>query len=286
MIEEEDAVEFIDIDILVNMVKMAFAMENWEEVISLSTRLLETAKVIASHPSKTSGERIETKRHISYYFGYSYLMQGLAFQKLKQYALSIECIEYYRDLSWLNDSTDEAITIVEDFNKFAKANLLTLDILTGNRNKLPEYTEFLQQNPDQILSGLITILESAILYSYNVDHVLEPLRSHIRDASFYTEQVLATKYLSYSFMLALYYSLNDHTQEAIIISLHNLSLCDKLGNDKYFKKTIALFETIKIYASVSQLEEYSRILKIIFEGEISNEKGHRFSRSFSSSHFQ
>lgn len=286
MVEKLTSTEYIDADTLVNMVKMAFAFEDWEEVISLATNLLESAKGNINKPNIVTGEKNRTKRHISYYFGYSYLMQGLAFQKLKCYTKSLECIEHYRDLSWLNDSSDEANTIIDDFNMFATANLLTLEILTGNIDKLSDYVQFLEHNQDQILSGLITILESAILHSYNVDHVLDKLKKYIRDPSTYSEQVVATKYLPYCFLLALYYSLNNNIQNAINMSLHNLVESDKIGNDKYFKKSVVLFETLKLHASSLQTMEYSLLINKIFEGEISNEKGINLSHRFSSSHLQ
>ncbi|MDR0270485.1 hypothetical protein [Paenibacillus sp.] len=280
MIENYTSIEQIDIDTLVNMVKMAYEFENWREVISLSASLLDSAETINNNPYKGLHVGLETKRHISYYFGYSYLMKGLAFQKLKMFPYAFECIDYYSDLSWLDDSTDEANTVIEDFRKFAKGNLLTLEILTGNKTKLSEYVEFLEQNHDQILSGLITLLESAIYHGYSIDRELEQLTYYVQD-SYHADKVLATRYLSFSFMLSLYDSLNNNLKNAINRSLHNLVFSDKIGNDNYFKKSVILFETLKPHASASQLRDYSTLIKKIFEGEISNEEGFNFSHRFS-----
>lgn len=42
-------------------------------------------------------------------------MKGLAFQKLKQYSKSIECISFYSDLTWLDDSTEESAIVISFF---------------------------------------------------------------------------------------------------------------------------------------------------------------------------
>ncbi|GAF08986.1 hypothetical protein [Paenibacillus pini] len=152
MVINDNTSEVVEIDTIVNFIKMASTFENWDKVISLSTSLLDSATEII-HTDKNTIQT-KKKRHISYYFGYSYLMKGIAFQKLSQYLEAKECISYYSDLSWLYDSTEESATIIADFKLFSKANSLTIEILMGNREKTLEYVEFIKENPDQVLSGL------------------------------------------------------------------------------------------------------------------------------------
>lgn len=272
--------ELIEIDTLVKMIKMAFSFENWTKVLDLSNQLIIKAKSTYEQDSRPKMER-----HIAYYFGYSYLMKGLAYQKLKEYLLSSECITYYSDLNWLNDSSVESLTIIEDFKRFAKGNFLTLEILSGNNNKLDEYIQFLLDNPNEIISGLITILESAIVYSYNVDDKLSNLLNYVQRFSHDEEQVMGVKYLSVYYMHALYsYKLKKFT-DALDSTIHTLIKSDKLDNDKYFKKSIALFEILKAYATVSHLKEYSSILNRIAKGEIEDEKDNYFSNSSVGDHW-
>ncbi|MGM1047301.1 MAG: hypothetical protein ACQEXX_14270 [Bacillota bacterium] len=280
MLENDISIEPIEIDSLVSMIKMAYSFENWERVISLSTTLLDSVKDIRLEQSQLIKTNKRLNRHISYYFGYSYLMKGLAHQKLKQYSKSIECVSYYADLSWLDDKTESAKIVIEDFHFFSRANSLTLEILTGNKYKMSEYIDYLENNSDQVLSGLITILESAIVHHFNIDNEISLLMRHVRDYSFYKEQVIASKYLSLQYMLALYNYLNKKYSYALDYTIHSLVASDKLNNDKYFKKSVALFEILKTHASVPQLTEYSNILNKIFKGEMENEESLNFSSYF------
>lgn len=261
------SIESIEVDSLIDLIKMAYAFENWEKVLTLSSSLLDFAMQV-----KNDRLGVRTKRHLVYYFGYGHLMKGLAYQKLKQYSKSVECILLYADLSWLEDSSQESVTTIADFKLYAEANMLTVQILMGNKNKVHDYVEFLQSNPEQILSGIITLLESAILYSYNIDKQIDLLTPHIKDSSFYVEQVVASKYLSYKFLLAVYQYLNYSYASAIVNTLHNLIDSDKVKNDNFFKKSVTFFEVLRTKASESQLEQYSCILKRIFKGEIVNEE--------------
>lgn len=259
----------VEMDTLVKMIKMAYAFENWEKVLILSTKLLDTANKILQTEQK---HLVKLDRHIAYYFGYSYLMKGLAFQKSEQYPKSFKCIAYYSNLDWLNDDTTECKKIIRDFKSFAKANGLTLEILSGNKSKLNDYVRFIVENPDQILSGLITILESALAFSYSVDNELSFLMHHIKDASHYKEQVVAAKYLSLHYLLACYKYTNGSYSEAVDLILHTIIHADKQNNDSYFKKSVALFEVLKPNSSVTQQNEYSIILNKIYEGGDNNEK--------------
>ncbi|MNB85595.1 hypothetical protein D3C75_325090 [compost metagenome] len=266
-----------EIDTLVKMIKMAYAFDNWKKVLTLSNKLLNAANKILLTETK---HLVKLDRHIAYYFGYSYLMKGLAFQKVEKYPNSFECIAHYSNLEWLDDETEECKKIINDFRSFAVANTLTLEILNGNRNKLKDYVTFLEENPDQILSGLITILESSLAFSYSVDEELASLMRHIKDPSHYEKQVISAKYLLLYYLLACYKYTNGICNEAVDLILHTMIQADKKNNDSYFKKSVALFEVLKSNASDSQLSEYSIILNKIFKGENEYEKS-----TYSRSHF-
>lgn len=259
----------VEVDTLVKMIKMAYAFENWEKVLTLSAKLLEAVNEILLTESQPY---TKMDRHIAYYFGYAYLMRGLAYQKQEQFSASLECVALYSNLDYLGDSTKESKQIIDDYKQFARANGLTLEVLRGNRERLNDYVLYLEEHPDQILSGLITILESALHHTYTVDTELTTLMAYIKDPNCYSDQIAAAKYLSLHYLLAFYMYRNYRYTEALDLSLHTLMQSDNLGNDGYFKKSVALFEILKTHASVSQLNEYSNILKKIFKGANEHEK--------------
>ncbi|MCM3782031.1 hypothetical protein M3231_03510 [Neobacillus mesonae] len=271
--------EPLDLDTLVKLTQINYTIENWEEVLSLSDDLMALAKEVHKELVETESTTHIFKQHIIYYFGYSYLMTSLSYQKLGDYNKSREYISFYADLDWLNDQSETGKLIIQDFKFFASANEIQLDVLDGNKDKVPEYVQFLDENPEQVLQGLINILRSANQFNYRVDSDITKLSEHVENYIAYSgDKVRSAHYLSYQYQLALYKHKKQEHVAAIDIALHVLVASDLLNNDKFFKKAISLFEVIKKYGTVSQLKSCYDILNdIIMRGDLSNEKDHSFS---------
>ncbi|WP_211745705.1 hypothetical protein [Paenibacillus sp. Marseille-Q4541] len=269
--------EPLDLDTLVKLIKINYSIENWEEVISLSDELITLAKEVHKELVETDSTSHIFSQHIIYYFGYSYLMTSLSNQKLGDYIKTREYISFYANLDWLNDSTETGKLIIQDFKFFASANNLQTDVLDGKQERFPQYVQFLDKNPEQVLQGLINILRSANQFNYNVDSEIAQLTKHIEGYTYYREKIRTAHYLSYHYQLALYRHKRQEHSIAIDITLHILHTADKLGNDKYFKKAISLFEIIRKFSSVSQLKTcYDILNNIIMRGDLSDEKDHSF----------
>ncbi|MGM1044738.1 MAG: hypothetical protein ACQEXX_01190 [Bacillota bacterium] len=267
MLENNIPVDEIDIDTLVSMIKMAYAFDNWKQVISLSDDLLEK--------STPDNKKILMKKPLVYYFGYSHLMKGLALQKLKIYKESMACVHIYSDLNWI-DNSQEGKYYIDSFQTFAKANLLTLELLMGVSDKLPEYLDILIKNPDEALPGLITIIESALVHNFDVDKEISQLIPYISEYNHQNRPVRIAYYLTAHYLLALYYYKKRKYSNAIVFTLHNITESDKLSNDRYFKRSIALFDVLKAHASVPQMTEYSDKLHSILRRAIENEENFDF----------
>ncbi|WP_055106343.1 hypothetical protein [Paenibacillus ihumii] len=268
-----------EVDPLVKILKMAYELECWEKVIFISDKLLTEAEKVYRSPVRFSKLR-KLDRPIAYYFGYSYLMKGSALQKLKQYDKAKECIKKYENLDWLGDDCAESKKVISDFKFFAHANTLTLDILIGSIDKLPEYTAFLLDHPDEILSGLITILEAALDYSIVVDKEINLLMPYIKDFNAYNNHMDCTDYLSFYFLLSIYRIKHQEYHGSINLILHILNILstsDKIGYDGCFKKAVATFEAFRSHATQDQLKEYQAIQKTISEGVVKNEESAAFS---------
>ncbi|MBP1999658.1 hypothetical protein J2Z69_000677 [Paenibacillus shirakamiensis] len=261
--------DHLEIDTLVNMINMAYAFENWEKVISLSEQLLKSITINVTDDFKTKNY-ILMEKPIIYYFGYSHLMKGLGLQKQNALTRARECVSQYSDLSWVSNGQNNQYYI-EQFKMAAKANLITLDLLTGNKERLPEYLDFLFNNPIEILPGLITILEAALSNNYSIESEIDqlvPLMTGINiEQSFEISQ-----YLSIHYLISIYFCRNKNYSKAIKYALHTISISDRLNNDMYFKKSILLYEQMKIYATSAQIEEFSTELKLMFRGEMDNEE--------------
>lgn len=129
------------------------------------------------------------KRPLVYYLGFSQLTKGIAFQKQGKYEFSRECVEKYAELGWVDSLNEEGLQEVEDYRTLAKASTYTLDLLQGKEEVLPEYIQFLHEHSaEEVIPGMITILESAIMHNYDINPILKDFAERVGElGGFYRE---------------------------------------------------------------------------------------------------
>lgn len=154
-------------DIIVEMLEMAVAFENWKKVMETADILYQCVQRIYEERQyhkamKLPIPHVNLERPLVYYFGLSHLMCGMAHQNLGAYEQARECIYKYAELGWMEDLEGEGLLVVDEFRFLAKTNLYAVDILSGNIELLEEYVAFLQANLEEILPGLNTILQAAL----------------------------------------------------------------------------------------------------------------------------
>ncbi|WP_311080837.1 DNA-binding protein [Paenibacillus polymyxa] len=252
-------------DIIVEMLEMAVAFENWKKVMETADILYQCVQRIYEERQyhkamKLSIPHVHLERPLVYYFGFSHLMCGMAYQNQGTYEQARECIYKYAELGWMEDLREEDIQVVEEFRFLAKSNLYAVDILSGNIGLIEEYVAFLQDNLEEILPGLNTILQAALMYHLDVADILHTFAEQIDEFESYEDAENISYYYSYCYHLALYYRKYDRLQDAVGLTLQAMQLADQSGNDRNFKKCTALFESLRESATAEQIREYRQML--------------------------
>ncbi|EHS54846.1 hypothetical protein [Paenibacillus sp. Aloe-11] len=252
-------------DIIVEMLKMAVAFENWKKVIETADILYQCVQSIYEERQyhkamKLPIPHVQLERPLVYYFGLSHLMCGMAHQNQGAYGQAREYIYKYAELGWMEDLEEEGMQVVEEFRFLAKTNLYAVDILSGNIELIEEYVAFLQDNLEEILPGLNTILQAALMYHLDVGDILHTFAEQINEFGSYEDIENVSYYYSYCYHLALYYRKYDRLQEAVGLTVEAMNLADRSGNDGHFKRCTALFESLREWATVEQIGEYRQIL--------------------------
>jgi hypothetical protein len=252
-------------DVIVEMLKMAVAFENWKKVMETADILYQCVLHIYEdrqyHKAmKLPIPHVQLERPLVYYFGLSHLMCGMAHQNEGTYEQASECIYKYAELGWMEDLEEEGMQVVEEFRFLAKTNLYAVDILSGNTELVEEYVAFLRENPEEILLGLNTILQAALMYHLDVEDILHTFAKQIDEFGSYEAVENVSYHYSYCYHLALYYRKYDRLQDAVGLTLQAMQLAHQSGNDRNFKKCIALFESLRESATVEQISEYRQIL--------------------------
>ncbi|MGN7357169.1 hypothetical protein ACTHPF_07350 [Paenibacillus sp. SAF-054] len=258
-------------DSLVSMLRMAYSLENWGNLIILADELLN--RVYTPYQEKTKLQIPKTEKPLVYYIGYGNLMKGVAFQKKKRYEEALVCIENYKNLQLFSDGSESNTKIVEDFRFFAVANTYTVDILSGKTDRLAEYAQFIQKYPSETLPGLVTILECANTNNIDVDAIIKPLSDFVTNLKYEDlSSTDCTYYLSILHLLSIYYYKRSYFEAALNFTIQALIFSDKIGDDKQFKKSAALFEICRPRALPEHLEKYYKVLQDYLLGVMKNEE--------------
>lgn len=261
----------INADSLVRMLKASFTLDNWVGILQIADRLYSEINYIYSvnQREEADGQKVGRhglKRSIVYYFGYSMCLKGIALEKLGLFEEARECISKYEDLGWISGIDNEGYAEVEYYREIALANRYFIELLEGNTSVLPDYLVFLRDNKEEILPGVLNILDSAVKHGYNVNHVLEEFREQI-DAmdEYYITKRNIRYYIDYIYMTAKYYSLQGNLSDAVNTLLRSLELSVKLKDDTGFKKSVALFEKLRNQTTYDQLDKYHSLMDQILD---------------------
>ncbi|MDT3425288.1 tetratricopeptide (TPR) repeat protein [Paenibacillus forsythiae] len=253
-------------DIIVEMLEMVFQFENWDKLLNTSDILYSYAQCIYEERQYFKAKRlpvphVEMARPLVYYYGFSHLMRGTACQKQGQYDQARESINKYAELGWMEDLGEEGMQIVEEFKFLARANGYALDILSGKTERLAEYVAFLQDNPEELLPGLDTVLQAALRHNLNVDHLLDAFAEQEAEFGEYEDAGNVSHYYSYCYHLALYHKQAGRQDQALTYVMRSLILAHDSGNDRNFKKSMALFESLREGAAEERLQQFEERLR-------------------------
>lgn len=269
----------LKIDSLVDLLKAAYTLEDYDHMIEIADKLLLSAERVYSRQKQAMGSgnryvHLEGKRHIVYYYGFPKLMKGLAFEKLERYEEARECIKFYTDLAWLDDGTKEAEEEINIFKLFARGNELTVNVLEGKHEFLAPYVQFLEESRiEELLPGLETILKSGIDYGFSVNWVLDRFESDIDKAAESCSKKGEAIYVAkFFYKLSIYYFKTEQYGAAVHNTLKALEASGNFKDVTAFRKSVALFESLRGYVDVNQQQRYTDVINNIMKEELENEK--------------
>lgn len=264
--------EHYQLDAILKMLRIYFTLHMWDDVGRFAEKLHAVASRIYHDQQQKRAHKLDVELTaelpLVYYYGFSYLAKSTALQKQGDYSAAKEYVAKYAELGWFNNLDEAGREEVERFRFYAKANSYTLDLLSGKTEVLPDYVNFLESNPEEILPGMVTVMESANLHNMSVDDVLTKFEKQIHEFKDYEDHINKTHNFTFLYQLAIYCIKKSDYQNALENTLQALELSHMLNNDGHFKKCTALFEKFRDFASSRQQEKHKKI----FDGVIENEK--------------
>ncbi|KAA2302126.1 DNA-binding protein, partial [Clostridioides difficile] len=95
-------------DIIVEMLEMAVAFENWNKVMERADMLYQCVQSIHEERQEYRSKgvpapHVHIERPLVYYYGFSHFMRGMAHRKMGQVDQARACIDQYAELGWMED---------------------------------------------------------------------------------------------------------------------------------------------------------------------------------------
>ncbi|SDL01971.1 hypothetical protein SAMN05428961_103585 [Paenibacillus sp. OK060] len=255
-------------DIIVEMLDMAVAFENWNKVMERADMLYQCVQCIHEERQehRTKGlplPYIHTEHPLIYYHGFSLQMRGLAHQKMGQVDQARACLDQYAEPGWMEELDEAGTQVVQELRHRAQVNRYALEIEAGHAELLEEYVNFLLEHPVECIAGLRTIVEAAVQYRWQIDQVLHMFASQVQDVGRGIDSSNNGDMYHYCYHRALYEQWMGRQKKAVEFILQALRLADELEMNRYFKKCAALLESLRECATEEQVGRYRAFLEEI-----------------------
>ncbi|ALP37310.1 DNA-binding protein [Paenibacillus sp. IHB B 3084] len=255
--------EAYQLDALLQMANIYSSLHKWSQTIFHSQKLLELATRIYEY-RKAQGYKnydelgpYSSERSLVVYYGQALLMQAYSLQKQELYQEAKKMVSRYADLSWFRGLDEIGQREVEKIKMYATANGYVLDLLMGDNRNLGDYILLLEENEQEILPGILTLLEVANKQFLNIDYILNHFSDYIRKFSENEDALYMDDYCNFNLQLSIYRFYSKNYTLGIDTILRNLELATLLNNSNVFAQSIILFEKYKGFATKKQYAEFT-----------------------------
>jgi hypothetical protein len=272
--------ENFQLDALLQLANVHFTLQNWEEVISYAKELQALTNIILhqrnnSHRKSNKEEPMLTDRHFVFYYGQAHLLQGNALEWMGEYEESLEFIQGYEDLSGFQDLGYIGQLEVTKFQRFAEGNRLTLNILMGKFEFLPQFILFIDRNNNEWLTCFLTIIIAANQYEKNIDEAIDYYSKYLNKVlhhdnsinhEYYHKIFSSQRSAKLCYQMAIYYYRENVIEDGVKWLLQALRYSIRSNDQVLNLQCVAYFEQFrKNVLSQSVVTEYELIMKGVIE---------------------
>lgn len=248
-------------DIIIDMLDMAVAFENWNKVLETADVLYQCAQCIYEERvecQKKDGSKlhIHTERPLVHYMGWSHMMRGMAYQKLGQIDQARACIRQYAALGCMEGMGEAELQVVQEFKRKAEIHRYALEIEAGQVELLEGYVNLLLEYPEERLSGMKVITEAALRHGLRIDFVIQMLEDKVDGLNGELDSSNNDDMYHYCYQRALYEQWMGRPQEGVEFILKAMRVADGLGMERHMIKCTAVLESLREMATEEQIERY------------------------------
>ncbi|MGF7048464.1 transcriptional regulator with XRE-family HTH domain [Paenibacillus sp. DS2015] len=268
-----DRLDIIDqLDALKDLANTYRSLLKWDKVDEVAQEMEHKATIQLFMPDKLirKGKEPQKKpiRPLFVYLTFSNLLRGSVCDARGDYELALQYTYTYVDLSWVKEKDEETLHWVNLFIGWAQANIYVAKLLSGDVSVLSDYVSYIEQNTDEILTGLLNITKAANRFDIDIDNILrhfEPqIISYVKQqqqaTAIYTQQVISEQIASFFYEIAHYYLSKELYLDGFKYLLDSMEKSVIISDETHILKSVRLFERFREFASHETESEYQNLL--------------------------
>ncbi|WP_423804640.1 helix-turn-helix domain-containing protein [Paenibacillus xylanexedens] len=261
--------EGYQLDALKHLIHVFMAVHKWDKVDNLAQEMYKLAKIFyeSKHLSKRREHHHEnhTERPLYTYILYAWLIRSTVYEEYGDYNKALEFVSLYAyGQGWLQEQDEESERIQQQFGEWATANTYLYRMLSGEREIVHEYADYISKYPDEIFLALRYMIQAANRFDWNIDDILDrfsehtPLRTYKTEFGDYNKRIINESYARFLSDLGMYQLKRDRN-DAMNLILEGLQMSVKINSDRNIITCMTLFEQYRDQADSEAKQKFKSL---------------------------
>lgn len=266
-VERLDEVD--QLNALKDLANIYASLHRWNRVEALAEEMGHKASIQYQnkyHKVSRRAVQKEPARPLCFYILYAHLLRSAVCDERGDYIQALHYVSLYSDFSWVQETTEEARQIMEQFKEWAEANSYLYRLMTGETRVLADYVEFISARENERVPGLIKIMQAANRLDLNVDDIIERFEPRLGLKDLKTRmgklnaQVTEDKYTVLLYELAVYCLNAQKIGKGIAYLFQCLESSVRMNSDSRIVQCVVLFEQYRHLSSGEDQERYKILI--------------------------
>lgn len=260
--------EEVQLDAIKDLANVYNTIHLWDKVEAWAREL----ERIAEFQLKIQSRRRKIKKANSLssftYVAYANLLISSVYDARKKYDKAINYLKKYMEIIEIENPTEEDQEIIDLFKKWGEGNRLLYQLMLGQESVIDSYLDYIENNPSEMLAGLVNILQSANQYSFNIDYALIRFENQIKlintdmqNKSGYNDQMFNRVNQDFYYELARYQMKKRNYSIGMDALLICLELSSSSKDDLMCIKCLDLYGEYRSEADESQMKKYKNVIE-------------------------
>ncbi|WP_151737032.1 helix-turn-helix domain-containing protein ['Paenibacillus yunnanensis' Narsing Rao et al. 2020] len=213
--------EMEQLDALKDLANTYRSLHCWDKVDEFAEKMGRKAHIqyelVHKPVRKWKGTGKKLTRPLFMYIAYSNLLRANVCHERGDYDQALEYMYSSSDLSWVKEQGEEIDYWKNLFLEWTRANIMMTKLLSGDFSVLEQYVAYLDEQKEELITGLLYIMKAANKYKKNVDGVLEHFQTDIEEIrkdvvlKRYSRRLVLDRQASLMYELGQYYYLQGET---------------------------------------------------------------------------